>query len=107
MPFGTAQLFNNSDQEDNLKSLSNQVANVLKTHDCGNLMERKTIIPIGWPATKSESYRLFKRNFGKVKVQSLEDTSEGLYTNVASSQEEYLLVKDLCFAAKACMEILK
>ena len=107
LPFGTAQLCNNSDQEENLRSLSNQVANVLKTNNCSNLMERKNIIPIGWPATKSQSYRLFKRNFGKVKIQSLEDTSEILYTNVASNQEEYLLVKDLCFAAKACMEILK
>lgn len=107
LPFGTAQLCNNTDQEENLKSLSSQVANVLKTNECGKLMERKSIIPIGWPATKSQSYRLFKRNFGKVKVQSLEDTSKILYTNVASNQEEYLLVKDLCFAAKACMEILK
>lgn len=107
LPIGTAQLCNNSDQEENLKSLSNQIANVLKTHDCGSLMERKNIIPIGWPATKSQSYRLFKRNFGKVKVQSLEDTSQNLYTNIAINHEEYLLVKDLCFAAKSCMEILK
>ena len=107
LPFGTAQLCNDSNQEENLKSLSNQVTNVLKTHNYESLMERKNIIPIGWPATKSQSDRLFKRNLNKVKILNLEDTTNDLYTNVESNNKEYLLVKDLCFAAKACMEILK
>ena len=107
LPFGTAQLCNSDDQNKNLILLSNQVANVLKANESNEQVDDKVIIPIGWPANKSQHYRLFNRNYEKAKISSLESTSKGHITDIASNCEDYLLVKDLCFAAKSCMEFIE